>query len=764
MTTAIATTFSDRAMAAVQRGLSIIPCRPRSKNPLAKHGAKSRVNTEEGVRQFAADVPEDCNYGICSDERFTILETDDRANLTKLLGRPVPTTLCVSARANRGYWVFAQTPKTLAVNGSPKYAGTWEWRHQNQYCVGFGSIHPDTGFEYKLVTDVEPAPMPDWLVDKLLELHEGLKTKNRVPAAVPSEDEKGRFTYENVEEMLAALQERNLEFEYEDGKPTAGRGWNVRCWNDAQHTDPGMPINSSSVVWVNERGFAMAHCSHNHCGYGWKEFVANWNIADLQEKITKPWSVTLGGRMPIAAEEGEKPAPPKPREIIARPFTDLGNADRFVASFGDSFRHTAAKGWLAWDGARWAPEARDTVFRAAIEAVLKIREEAGIYADDEDGKKSKLAVYKWASASQSSSKLEALLHIAQNAKDIAVKVASFDKDAWLFNCQNGTLDLRTGDLLPHSRSHLITSISPIQYTESAECPRWMDFLDRVMEGDREMIRFLARAVGYTLTGSNKEQCFFINFGNGANGKSTFMETVKYLMGEYGVTTPMRTFQDKKDPGIPNDLAALRSARLVLASEAERTNRLAESLIKSLTGGEAIAARFLHQEYFEFTPQFKIWLGTNHRPQVVGTDDGIWRRVNLIRWGVTIPKEERDPNLGEDLKREAPGILNWALAGLADYRANGLGVPEKVREATTEYREQEDSLGRFVSDECTVDGATEEGAEQLYATYTQWCQNGKERPLMQKLFKVEMERRGYPYRRKNKGRVYCGLKLTSGRAF
>lgn len=308
-------TFSDRALAAVQRGLSIIPCRPRSKNPLAKNGAKSRVNTEEGVCQFAAQVPEDCNYGICSDERFTILETDDRAKLTELLGKPVPTTLCVSARPNRGYWVFAQTPKSLAVKGSPKAGGIFEWRHTNQYCVGFGSIHPDTGAEYKLVSDVTPASMPDWLVDKLLEISKGRKEEAAVVVSVPAE--KGNFTYENVEGLLTALQARNPAFDFEKGKPSAGRGWNVRCWNAEQHTHETTELNSSTVVWVNERGFADAHCSHNHCGYGWREFVAKWGVYDLQSAITNPLAPMFGSGVGIANDETEeaKPIPKYPADV-----------------------------------------------------------------------------------------------------------------------------------------------------------------------------------------------------------------------------------------------------------------------------------------------------------------------------------------------------------------------------------------------------------------------------------------------------------------
>jgi len=239
-----------------------------------------------------------------------------------------------------------------------------------------------------------------------------------------------------------------------------------------------------------------------------------------------------------------------------------------------------------------------------------------------------------------------------------------------------------------------------------------------------------------------------------------METVKHVLGNYGTTTPMTTFMDKKNPGIPNDLAALRNSRLVLASEAERTTRIAESLIKALTGGEQVAARFLHGEFFEFTPKFKIWLGTNHQPQIVGTDDGIWRRVNLIKWGVTIPKEERDMDLSAKLMEEGSGILAWALAGLEQYLKNGLDVPEKVRVATQEYREEEDSLGRFLVDECVTGPSSGEAqASEIYAAYRGWCDSGKERPLMQKLFKLEMERKGFPQKRSHRGTFYQDVSLS-----
>jgi AAA domain-containing protein/bifunctional DNA primase/polymerase-like protein len=290
MSTVTAATFTDRAMEAVRRGFSIIPCQPCEKAPLARNGAKSRTNTEEGVRQFAAQVPLDANYGICSDENYTILETDDREKFLAALGFPMPKTFCVSARPNRGYWIFKQTSKSRAVKTSPTCPGLFEWRHTNQYCVGFGSIHPETKQEYRLAADITPSVIEDRLVDRLLEL------SNPKPTPTSVTDEPGPFTYENVLDLLVALQKREPRFDFEDGKPSAGPGWNVRCWNEDQHSNPG--LNSSTVVWINERGFAHAHCSHNHCGYGWKEFVTGWKIADLQKAITNPSTVTIGGTAP----------------------------------------------------------------------------------------------------------------------------------------------------------------------------------------------------------------------------------------------------------------------------------------------------------------------------------------------------------------------------------------------------------------------------------------------------------------------------------
>jgi putative DNA primase/helicase len=264
-----------------------------------------------------------------------------------------------------------------------------------------------------------------------------------------------------------------------------------------------------------------------------------------------------------------------------------------------------------------------------------------------------------------------------------------DQDPWLFNVENGTIDLKTGELRPHERGALITKLAPVQYDREAECPTWWKFLMRIFNGNLALIEFLQKAVGYALTGSTREQCLFFLHGLGANGKSTLLEIIHTLLGDYAHRTSSETFLIKKSGGIPNDVAALRGARLVGAVEVESGRRLAEVLIKEMTGGDRISARFLHAEWFDFKPEFKIFLAANHKPVIRGTDHAIWRRIHLIPFNVQIPKPEQDRDLPEKLKAELPGILNWALEGCQMWQLYGLEPPAEVQAATQDYREEMD---------------------------------------------------------------------------
>jgi putative DNA primase/helicase len=295
-------------------------------------------------------------------------------------------------------------------------------------------------------------------------------------------------------------------------------------------------------------------------------------------------------------------------ELRQREFnlTDLGNAERLVHHFGDRIRYSHAwKKWLIWDGIRWVVDHTDQIRQFAKQVIRKIYSEAEGVSDPNR----RQAVAKHAMASESDKRIKAMISIAES--ELPITPEELDRDAWLLTCLNGTLDLRTGTLLPIAGMHFITKLAPVSYDPKAVSHRWLDFLDRIMAGNRQLISFLQRAIGYSLTGETSEQCMFILHGFGANGKSTFLQTISYVLGDYAMCTPTETLLVKQRGAIPNDVARLKGARFVTASEAEAEQRLAESLIKQMTGGDIITASFLHQEWFDFAPTHKIFVGTNH---------------------------------------------------------------------------------------------------------------------------------------------------------
>jgi putative DNA primase/helicase len=279
-----------------------------------------------------------------------------------------------------------------------------------------------------------------------------------------------------------------------------------------------------------------------------------------------------------------------------------------------------------------------------------------------------------------------------------------------------------------------------------------------MDGNQDLIKFLQKAVGYSLTGSTREQVIFMFDGSGANGKSTFITLVLSLLGDYAQQTPTETLL-RKQGGIPNDIARLKGARFVAAVEAESGRQLAEVLIKQLTGGDRITARFLYKELFEFEPTFKLFLAVNHKPNIKGTDHAIWRRVHVIPFKVTIPPEERDRNLGEKLKAEHPGILRWAVEGCLLWQKEGLGVPESVTEATNDYRAEMDVIVDFIAECCEIDPTAKTKFSDLYRRYIEWSNENGQLNVSAPEFGQRLMEHGFPSDRNKKlGRFRSGIKL------
>lgn len=434
--------------------------------------------------------------------------------------------------------------------------------------------------------------------------------------------------------------------------------------------------------------------------------------------------------------------------------TDLGNARVFVRRHGDDIRycHPFAR-WLVWDGGRWQQDDLGEVERRqkeVLDALLfdAVRETEG---------KERSGRMKHLLRSQSAPRIRAAIDLARSEPGIAILPDHLDRDDWLFNVANGTIDLRTGDFRDHRRGDLISKSSPVRYDPDAVAPLWHRTLETVLP-DADVRRYLQRLIGYALTGTTGEQILAMLYGGGANGKTTITEQFRLLLGDYAMQAPAETFIERRGDSIPNDVARLRGARLVLATELAEGRRLNEVLVKRLTGGDTITARFMRAEWFEFQPKFTPILVTNHRPEVRGTDEAIWRRIRLIPFMVTIPADERDPDLPGRLRSELSGILNWALEGCAAWQRDGLGLPDAVAAATTSYRSDSDAVGRFLDERCSLSPEAMTAAAELHAAYKQWAEANGEPELKPKTFGVRLSERGLQAHRTNSARWWIGVEL------
>tara|TARA_Y100001968_G_C19316832_1_gene697166 strand:+ start:35 stop:1123 length:1089 start_codon:yes stop_codon:yes gene_type:complete len=311
--------------------------------------------------------------------------------------------------------------------------------------------------------------------------------------------------------------------------------------------------------------------------------------------------------------------------------------------------------------------------------------------------------------------------IEQSRHRLRLEASKLDHNPMLLNLFADSIDLSTGVVKPSQASDYATKQTPIVFDPDARFPEWHRFLLKVMDGSEELIRYLQKAVGYSLTGKNTEQCFFIAHGTGANGKSVFLNLIRDLAGDYGINIPMDTLMTRQfKSGNSNDLARMHGSRLGTAIEGEVDQKLSEAKIKQLTGGDEITARFLHKEFFEFKPIVKIWMATNHRPQITGDDHAIWRRVHLIPFKVVIPPEERDGDLPEKLRRELPGILNWAIEGAVRWTREGLNPPQEILQATKEYQSEMNTFSRFCSEMLRRQTGSTVPKRDLIKTYELWC--------------------------------------------
>jgi putative DNA primase/helicase len=436
---------------------------------------------------------------------------------------------------------------------------------------------------------------------------------------------------------------------------------------------------------------------------------------------------------------------PTDRNILPPEFSEDWLALRFSDLHGSDWRYVEEwRRWLHWDGNSWQPDKVLDVF----DLVRQICR-AGAVDCPEPRNKLKLT---------SAPTVAAVERLARSDKRHAATTDQWDSDAWVLNTPKGIVDLRTGDLRKSSRDDYCTKTTAVSPSQNEDCSLWMAFLDRVTASDQELKGFLQRVCGYALTGTTREQALFFLYGPGGNGKSVFLSTIARILDDYAKIAPAETFVNSSTDRHPTDLAGLQGARLVTASEVEQGRSWNETRIKTLTGGEPIAARFMRQDFFAFTPVFKLVIAGNHKPTIRSVNEAMSRRINLIPFKVMIPRKERDPELGDKLKFEWPGILRWMIDGCLEWQRLGLNPPAIIRDATDEYLATENKFALWMEDCCVKTPNRWSSSSKLFTSWSEWCLKSHADIGSTTQFSENLQAQGIKPHRKKKARGFIGVRL------
>jgi putative DNA primase/helicase len=483
------------------------------------------------------------------------------------------------------------------------------------------------------------------------------------------------------------------------------------------------------------------------------EDIKGW--PSVGEMLGRELATTISNWLQII--EAKYPAPslaPSLQDLTNSPEsqTDIGNAKRFAKRHGNEcFYHSDYGSWFMWNGKVWVRSADITVGKLAHETALSIFDEAKV----------NMSLTPWARTSCSKSKLSAMVETAKTY--LQKNREDMNSDAYLLNVQNGTLNLKTMELQKHRREDYIDQIADAIFDPDAKCPRFEQFIDEIFDGDDELKRYVQTVWGYTLTGDTSEQKMFVGFGSGANGKGVLSEVLKSILGDYATTAQAETLMQKNKSGgdASPDLARLVNKRAVFISEGDRSHQFNEALVKQLTGQDTVTARALYQDYFEFTPVFKIHLSTNYLPKVRGTDEGIWRRLQPIPYTVSFAGEKLDKSLGKRLMKEKSGILNWLLKGLQNWMDEGLIEPSAIKKAKSSYRSDSDNVLRFLESETRITPYGKVSKSDLYQHYKYWViSEGENYTASHKEFSAILLKQPHiEQKRTNSARVWIGIELA-----
>lgn len=434
-------------------------------------------------------------------------------------------------------------------------------------------------------------------------------------------------------------------------------------------------------------------------------------------------------------EIGYKTRHPEPEKVYKQ--TDAGNAEMLADMLKGQYLYVPEqKSWYRYDGKVWTEDVSNNIVQDVIQCLRQAQKEAVDILDDDKRAKT----LKWLLTSESQAKISAALNLMATIPFMTARINQFDSDDMLLCVQNGIVDLKTGKLHPHDKERYITKICHVAYKPDASSQLFESFLDEIMEGSEEKKRYLQKLCGYCLTGMTIEQEFYQARGAGQNGKTVLLELIKHCLGSYAITASPDILMQRDLSAIPNDVARLQGARMVLASEPDPGKKFSDCAIKSLTGGDTVIARFLHKEYFEFKMKAKIIMLTNHEIKAIGTDHGLWRRIVVIPFNYRVPEEKRDKHLPDKLIAEAEAVLSWMVEGCLMWQQEGLKQPEELTETKEAYRRGQDAVGLFLKECCSEGGKVK--ASELYDAYRRWCDSSGEFELSNREFSKRLREKGY----------------------
>jgi len=765
----------------LQLGYWVVAIHPGQKRPIGEEWGLKRWTEERLRAEF--DRHPGAGIGICFGPGrapkggwLIDLEGDgseaDRSLLTILGGEAVDTVSWSSVRGKHslftadGERLLQALMSAGAVEGKREKKGVWklaelpglEWR--------IGGYKPD-GKTVKQVQSVCPptpgtdgskrmwvgnprvgvAALPQSVFAYLGQLVKPIPAPSPAPTAT---QKRGRPKTDIEARAIAYLDKCDPAISGQRGHDTT---FGVAC-----RVGPGFDLSEAATVRL------LRDYYNPRCQPEWSEAELEHKVQDAFEKEKRRGWLRDAERERSAPQNGQHDAgrngEPPNGPIIARDEgryhqTDTGNAERMADRFRDRMRHCHPWGkWLIWDGRRWAVDDTAALNRMATETTRNILAEAATIAD----KRERKWLVKWALASESRRSVNAMIGLAAAREGIPILPIDMDRDGWLLNLRNGTLDLRTGGLRPHQSDDLITRMCPVDFDPDAACPTWDWTLDGVFDGRSDLIEFVRRLFGMCLTADATEQVLPIFHGKGSNGKSTLLGAILEILGDdYAITAPPGLLVQRYNDPHPTERAILFGKRLVVDMESAEGAKLNETMVKQLTGSDRISARKMREDFWDFAPTHKIIMGTNHKPTIKGTDHAIWRRIKLVPFTVEIPESDQIKNLPQRLRLEYPGILNWCFAGCLDWQRNGLNPPDAIVASTSEYRSEQDLLAEFIAEECVIGENYRDKASRLYDHYR--CVNIRrgEESMNQKRFGQSLAERGFE-RYENHGIWYRGIGL------